>query len=384
MADMLEDTSGEPAPLTLWETPDFVVRRVPPGVRNSSVAGMTTCWVTRWKPDAAVAIKLHRVNAVSIPHDGAEATGMLRDLSRFADQITYLRLRGPKTPFDLSPVNELANLRHIEASLRLDTLDLSRLPRLTSLWLTDMTRYDGIAKAPALEELWISFSKGLRDLTPFAGSPLKKLKLHAVNTLRSLAGAEDLPHLSDVELDVNRGLKSVRALADSNALRRFSLYGSRGIEDLDQIGLQPAMETFAVNNGPTLPSFEMLGGMRPLREFFLNSTNIGPAARLVAPLFTLPELRKATFRAGPNLGFAQIEDIESLAQATKLEKLYLDRMPELESLDFLAGMTALRKIYIIRTNVRRKNLEILKTLPLLSDVQFPDGLEYRYRGRKSK
>jgi hypothetical protein len=243
---------------------------------------------------------------------------------------------------------------------------------------------DAIARAPALDRVTIHEGcKHLRDLHPLAGCSVRYLKLFGANSTQTLDGIGALPRLDRLHLDVNRRLKSVKALSTVRALRHFHLYGSRGVDDLGEIGMHPSLEVFDLDNGPPLPTFDIIAGMKRLRIFSINSTNLGPAAKRVAPLFTLPELRDVTFRAGPNLGFAQIEDIESLAQATKLEELYLDRMPELESLDFLAGMAALRKLYIIRTNVVRKNIEVLKTLLALKDVQFPDKLEYRYTKRRA-
>jgi hypothetical protein len=352
-----------PEATVLEEAPDYVVRSVSPSLR-SWPEGAVTCWVNRWTPDAARAIEHYRATHLSTPDDPESAAQMLRDITRFASHVIYLQVTRTKLPLDLSPVGDLARLAHLEIKQSPDTLDLSRLTALSRLGLIEVSRYDGIRNAPALDELSIKFSKGLRDLRPFAGSPVRALRLHGVHSLKTLDGAAELPRLEEIDLDVNRGLKSLRALSMARPLRRFSLYGSRGIEDLDAIGPQHELEDFILDNGPVLPSFEMFGEMKSLRTFDLNSSNIGPMATRIAPLALLPDLRELSLRAGPTRGFDAITDIPILGQATRLEALYLDRVAPLKDFSFLSGLTHLRKLQISRTVIRNPDRGPLAGLPL--------------------
>jgi hypothetical protein len=302
----------------------------------------------------------------------------VRGLERFAPLVQKVHLKRPTRAIDLRPLGALGNLEELWIEQPISSIEFSGLERLREIHVSHSPDLQALARAPALDRVVVHEGcKSLRDLRPLAGCSVRNLGLFGANSTTALDGIDALPRLDEVHLDVNRRLKSVKAVSKVRALKHFHIYGSRGVDDLGDIGEHPALEVFSLDNGPVLPTFEIFGGMKRLRLFWVNTTNIGPGATRIEPVASQPGLRRLHLRAGPAKGFAAIADVESIAQATGLEQLYLDRMAPIESFAFVAGLTRLKKLTISRTIVHNPDATPIRGLPDLEQLDLSEKVVKR-------
>lgn len=108
----------------------------------------------------------------------------LRDIGAVAEApaLRAFRLEGAPKVRDLSP--------------------LAGLDRLTRLSLAGsvVSKLDGLRGLEALEELEFAWTRALRDLSPLAGLPVRRLVLHA--GVRELDGLAELPRLESLAISV--------------------------------------------------------------------------------------------------------------------------------------------------------------------------------------
>lgn len=215
------------------------------------------------------------------------------DLTFLADTpLEFLHVGA--TSVDTSTVNTLTSLRSLALDSWTGELDLSALPHLEWLTVTEIDpgQQEQLTSRghPVLHHLSIGKYREA-DLRTLAAFPaLAHLEVVDSRTLEGLAGIEDLPGLRKIDLVACRALTTLDALADAGGIQHVGLERCNKIDDLGPVAAPPALRSFKVDmrTPPALTPFAghgslefawIVGGKRPAEELTVLLDN--PSMQLV-------------------------------------------------------------------------------------------------------
>jgi hypothetical protein len=345
--------------------PDFIpgIERAPKqhgdGFRIVHLAARPSVVIIRhWSDDLEGALEGLSLFAARFEAGAADAGGCLGRMARFADGLVALTV--PRTAGrDLAAANELGKLEELAIDGGAKGLDLGSFPLLRKLEVQRAADLSALSLLPALEELSLDAPRvdTLRTLAGARG--LRKLTVNPTGRLRSLDGIEGLP-IEVVKVE-GRPLESVGAVAALPALRELQLDGIRKVTDIERIGGAGSLERLTLSNGPVLPSFDFVAGLRKLREFGVSGTEVAADPLSITPFLGLPELQRLWLHSG----LRNAADLVRLGEIPTLTSLSLGKAPDLPSLDFLRSLTALESLYMDGLRVADGDLGPLLALPKL-------------------
>lgn len=215
------------------------------------------------------------------------------DLTFLADTPLEF-LHAAVTDADVATVNTLTSLRSLALDSWTGELDLSALPRLEWLAVTEIDpgQQEQLTRRGHAGLHHLSVGKyreaNLRTLAAFP--ELAHLEVVDSRTLESLAGIEGLPSLRKIDLASCRALGTLDALADAGGIQHVGLERCNKIEDLGPVAAAPGLRSFKVDmrKPPGLTPFAghdvlefawIIGGKRPAEE--LTALLGNPSMRLL-------------------------------------------------------------------------------------------------------
>jgi len=177
---------------------------------------------------------------------------------------------------DLTP---LYDLRERLKSLQLlvapgATLDLSRLPGLTSLSADWPTVEESLHTATELEDLYLGHFKE-RDLTPLSPlQSLRRLRMKDRPALTSLAGLDELVSLRSLTIAEGRRLTDITNLSGvvGRQLEALNLDNCRRLDDLDSLINCRSLTKLGLGDIGDVPSAQPLADLSELRGLFLHGS----------------------------------------------------------------------------------------------------------------
>jgi Leucine-rich repeat (LRR) protein len=170
-------------------------------------------------------------------------------------------------------------------------------------------------------------------------------------------------------------VRLVRRRAPIGALRdlkTLAIDGNRKALGAGAIGELRRLETLQIESGPVLADLEGLGSLPELRAIEVIGTEIGSGPCSVAPLARLEHLRHLVLAGRPR-SLKNLTDLDRLGELTSLERLRLDRIPDLASISWLRPLRRLRYLSISGTSIRDRDLTPIMDLPALTFL----GLDIR-------
>jgi hypothetical protein len=219
------------------------------------------------------AAKLLGVTYVGVsPKHGYDLPG----LSFLKDYPDVQRLVLPfAADYDLAPLSNLTQLRHLTVSESRAPLDLEWFPLLEELQ-TDWHTGIHWSSIQPLRELYLrGYSARAGDLSALPhASKLARLELNQ-GKVRSLAGIERFPRAFRLELYHLRQLESIAALCTNRLPITFlHVDNCRRIKDFEVISCLNSLEVLRLNDCGRLKSLSFLKAMPRLREFRFVGTTI--------------------------------------------------------------------------------------------------------------
>ena len=340
-------------------------------LRQDTRSAPVIVYIKSWSEAVADAMARHPPNEVNVSEEFSDASS-LAGLLPFAANITSLRVN-PGPQIDLSFVSGLVALRTLAVLRESTTIDYSGLAALDECFLTHPASVSGVTSAPVLSKLRLRRVR-VADLHWLAGwQPIRSLRLTELGRLTSLDGLQYVP-LDDLDVSLNKKIRSVRALNGHQTLKRLVVDGSPQATDFSELTDLPALNVMALQSGPPLSSFEQLQEMRNLETLVLQATEVIADPCSVAPLTRLP-LKALRLHPGPARGFQCLTDIERLGDIQALESLEIGRGPKIQSLRFLQGLHRLKVLKLIGTEVVDGELEWLEELPSLREFALEPDLK---------
>lgn len=177
---------------------------------------------------------------------------------------------------DLTPLYDLG--RHLTTLQLLvapgATIDLSRLPRLTSLSADWPTVQGSLHTATGLNYLYLGHYKNM-DLAPLAPlRSLRRLSMKDRPALTSLRGLNALESLRSLTIAGGRKLTDIADLDSpvGQQLEELDLDSCRHIDDLDPLTHCRSLTELCLANIGDVPDANVLGGLTKLRRLFLHES----------------------------------------------------------------------------------------------------------------
>lgn len=264
--------------------------------------------------------------------------------------------------WDLSPLADLTLTRLCINGLRMceDFSPLGRLPAMTDLEIrgaSDLSDASLFASLHKLQRLFL-FECGVTDLTPLANmTQLKRL----IITTRASQRGEMVSDLTPL-----RGM---------SALLELHLHCASECGGLDDLTFFPHLQKLGLAGVGVreIPDLSALSDLSELRIYDADLSDLTP----LAPLTELRslDLSNVQYRRGDN--HTPIHDLNALAGMTKLERLNLSEVPDLNDISSLSGMTELRELTLkhcfqLTDLTPLKGLHQLRTLRLSNLRQLSD------------
>jgi protein phosphatase 1 regulatory subunit 7 len=227
----------------------------------------TVLWVdSRRIKESMTAAKLLGVTYIGVsPKHGYDLPG----LSFLKDYPNVERLVLPfAADYDLAPLSNLTQLRHLTISESRQPLDLEWFPFLEELQTDWHTRiqWNSIQR---LRDLYLrGYSPRAGDLSALPHAPtVARLELNQ-GKVRSLAGVERFPRVCRLEFYHLKQLQSIGDLCTPKPRITFlQVDNCRSIEDIEAISCLKSLEVLRLNDCGRLTSLRFLEAMPRLREF---------------------------------------------------------------------------------------------------------------------
>lgn len=234
-----------------------------------------TAVVSPWTDHDARVLERRRTETVSLnsSHGFREPTlELVRDLPPTVTSISVVA----RWIDDLTPLYDLGGRL---TSLQLlvapgATIDLSRLPGLTSLSADWPTVKGSLASATGLDDLYLGHYEG-KDLEPLA--PLRRLRRLSMKdrpALTSLAGLDALESLRSLTIVGGRHLADITELAGpvGGRLEELDLDSCRHVDDLSPLTHCRSLTELCLADIGDVPSAVPLAGLTELRRLFLHES----------------------------------------------------------------------------------------------------------------
>jgi Leucine-rich repeat (LRR) protein len=277
-----------------------------------------------------------------------------------ASALTTLRLQGNDSLRSLEGGQMPAQLESVLLSDNPALIDLKGLEALNAARSIEINSSTG----SALETL--SGLDGLRQVVELR--VMAQTRLRSISALRELESAGELSFLEVPSLQSLEGLSKLQSVDSLSlaapALASFSGLGSARIGELFLSGIPrldlTGLERSSIVTGLTLSGIEQLsapGGLPQIDASFPASLSIEDSPLLgdlqaLAPLTGLGSL---------TLRVTGVENLDALAQLTRLTNLYLLDNSALQQIDTLAGVAGLETLVV-------RNNPALSRLPVFSNT----------------
>lgn len=203
----------------------------------------------------------------------------------------------------------------------------------------------------------------VRDVTPLYSLP----KLGRL-TITGIKQEIDFTRLNKLEeLRVDWHAKFFSSLLSCNRLRILGI-GNYNSPDLEQLGNLRSLQELVVS----LSRIESLAGAEHFPELERLSLDFVKHLESLEPLGACQKLRDLSIDDAKNLKL-----IDPVAPLLNLRELCLKRCPEIDSLKPVKGFSALEYVGLLETtNIQDGDLSVLRTLPNLKHASFVDRKHY--------
>ena len=250
-----------------------------------------------WDPNFSDLFASGQVDGLSLNY----ARGFsARDL-RF---LTGLPVRGLKllarTIDDLEPIYELApHLQSLSLVAGQATLDIARLPQLTSLSAAWAAVHESIAYATSLTNLYLG-GYASPDLWPLASlTKLRSLRLKDRPQLHTLDGLGVFQHLTSLQIVWAQHLHDFSSLHTEEAARNLTwldLNSCKGLETLQPLTQLHKLEYLNISDCGDLDSLKPITNLTMLRSLYMHS-NTHVLDGDLEPLLELPSLNEVRIQS---------------------------------------------------------------------------------------
>ena len=258
-------------------------------------------------------------------------------------------------------------LPHLRGFDGLESLAITLMPG--AVW-ADLSHWGPM---PALRALKL-ISAGTKDqpaslasLAGLKGSSLEVARLRELG-LTSIDALSESAVLRDVDLALNPGVSSIRALADSVAcLESLDLEGCAWVSDLSALKGSQALTSLKLKDCARVPSLQPLTASRELITIDLEGcASLSSLEGLTSD--TLDPPRYSIFSLKGCAALTSLRGLPRLTDATSA--LYLEEMPALVSLEGIEAAAKIELLAIDATGVT--DLDALAPLKALTDVRVTD------------
>lgn len=235
-----------------------------------------------------------------------------------------------------------------------DTVQFDSLPPISEL--EQIAAF--IAQNPHVElRAYGGYDGSIRDVDFLSLFPsIRRVSIDALFRLESLDGLRYLPDtLEELTLGRTRRRYSLKPIARFRGLRRLYLEGHT--KDIEAIGDLTSVEDLTLRS-ITLPDLELLRGMTKLRALDIKlggTRSLSPVAELgeieylelwmirgfddLAPVAEMRSLRYLFLQA-----LSQVREMPDFGASDRLERVEIETLKNLKSLDGLASAPALRQL----------------------------------------
>jgi hypothetical protein len=224
-----------------------------------------------WSPEAASLVSRGEVDGLTLNY----ARGYRERSLDFLEDWPLRRLDIlARTIKDIEPIYRLSETLQ-DLSLTTDpraTLDCSRLPRLTGIWVENWGQLrESLPLAHGLKSLRV-YGYEERDLLPATDNPeLELIKFKQAPRLESLIGIEMLPKLSSVTVVGAKKLTDISSLTGIGPrMRELDLTSCKKINDLAPLSTLTGLVKLNITNCGHLASLAPLTGMKRLESLVIS------------------------------------------------------------------------------------------------------------------
>jgi len=178
--------------------------------------------------------------------------------------------------FDFSPLYQMPNLRQVHLTTHSGPreelwyeVDYTKIKGLVSISAYGKG-HNGYEFVPTLETLWLSNNKKHINLENISNSPiLKNIHLFQCNT-QTLDGISKFSHLETLNLDYNRSLRDISALASvSGTLKKLYFNACPKINDFSVLNSMADLEFLELIGNNSLPNLDFLQYMPKLKALIV-------------------------------------------------------------------------------------------------------------------
>jgi Leucine-rich repeat (LRR) protein len=206
----------------------------------------------------------------------------------------------------------------------------------------------------------------VRDVTPLYGLP--KLRRLTITGIRQEIDFTRLARLEELRVDWNA--KFFSSFLSCDRLRILGI-GNYNCPDLRQLGNLRSLEELILS----LSRIETLAGVEHFPELERLSLDFVKHLETLEPLGACRMLRYLSIDDAKNL-----KQIDPVAHLVNLQELCLKRCPEVDSLKPVKGFGALEYVGLLETtNIQDGDLSVLLTLPNLKHASFVDRKHYSHK-----
>lgn len=180
--------------------------------------------------------------------------------------------------FDFSPLYDLPAIKCLccdtmygEDEKKVSTVDYSKLKGLNCLRVNGKKGHLNLEKVHGLKTLYLADGQPKGDdlVNAFDASNLEKLSL-TMSPIRSLNGIEQARNLKILELDSNRRLEDISAIAElGDTLQSLEINSCGKIKDFSALSKLHKLEQLYLMGTNTIPNLDFLKNMPNLKAFKL-------------------------------------------------------------------------------------------------------------------